>query len=61
MESKSSGQIAYEADCLRKPYYHPRVDGTLIPRLQWQALGAIERWSWEKNPTPRNWKESGND
>lgn len=40
MKSKTPGQIAYEADCNRRPYYHPRVDGTLIPRLSWQALSA---------------------
>lgn len=60
MEKKTPGQIAYEADCKLKPYYHPRVDGTLIKRLPWQSLSAIARWSWERNPTPRDWKESSN-
>lgn len=53
--SKSPGQIAYEEDVRRKPKYHPRYDGTVLPRVPWGELGAIERWSWEKNPTPRNW------
>ena len=45
---KSAGQIAYEADCKARPTYH---DGT--PRKAWDALGAPERWSWVRNPTPR--------
>jgi hypothetical protein len=57
----SPGQIAYIEDCRRKPYYHPRVDGTLVTRLPWEKLGAMEKYSWELNPTPRAWKESGND
>ena len=57
---KSPGQIAYETDCQRKPYYHPRIYGTLILRCSWQELSAIAKWSWEKNPTPRDWQESGN-
>ena len=31
------------------------LDGTVPPRLPWDQLGAIEKWSWEKNPTPRKW------
>lgn len=53
--SKTPGQIAYEEDVSRKPFYHPRADGTVVPRLPWDQLGAFERWSWEKNPTPRDW------
>jgi hypothetical protein len=52
---KTLGQIAYEQDVVRQPCYLPRVDGTRLPRLPWNELGAIERWSWEKNPTPRTW------
>lgn len=37
----SKGQIAYEADVKRKPFYH---DGT--PRKQWTELNDIEQWSW---------------
>ena len=51
----SPGQIAYEEDVRRRPHYHPRVDGTVVPRLPWTQLGAMEKWSWEKNPTPRGW------
>jgi hypothetical protein len=53
--TKTPGQIAYEQDVVRQPSYLPRVDGTRLPRLPWTELGAIERWSWEKNPTPRKW------
>ena len=49
------GQKAYEADLIRQPLYLPRVDGTRLPRRPWDQLGAMERWSWEKNPTPRTW------
>jgi hypothetical protein len=52
---KTPGQIAYEEDIVRQPCYLPRVDGSRLPRLPWGELGAIERWSWEKNPTPRTW------
>jgi hypothetical protein len=53
--TKTLGQIAYEQDVLRQPFYLPRVDGTRLPRSPWDQLGAIERHSWEKNPTPRKW------
>lgn len=49
------GQKAYEEDLIRQPFYLPRIDGTRLPRLPWDQLGAMERWSWEKNPTPRSW------
>lgn len=42
------GRSAYEADCAGSPLYH---DGTA--RKTWAHLGTIERWSWERNPTPR--------
>lgn len=51
----SPGQAAYEADCQRKPYYHPRVDGTVIARVPWEQLSAIAKWTWERNPSPREW------
>lgn len=44
-------QQAYEEDCRRRPNYS---DGT--PRKPWDALGALEQWSWQRNPTPREWK-----
>jgi hypothetical protein len=53
--TKTPGQSAYEEDVVRQPRYLPRVDGTRLPRRPWDELGAIERWSWEKNPTPRTW------
>jgi hypothetical protein len=59
--TKTPGQIAYETDCARKPFYHPRVDGILIARRPWDQLGAIERWSWERNPTPRQWGRGNDD
>jgi hypothetical protein len=42
------GQLAYEADVAAQPLYH---DGA--PRPTWADLGKVERWSWERNPTPR--------
>lgn len=48
MRNRTPGQIAYEADCKAYPTYH---DGT--PRKWWSRLGEAERWSWERNPTPR--------
>jgi hypothetical protein len=44
----SPGQIAYERDVEQRPFYD---DGTARPT--WYDLGAIARWSWERNPTPR--------
>ena len=54
--SMTPGEQAYEEDVARQPRYWPCVDGTRLPRRPWAELGAIERWSWEKNPTPRNWQ-----
>lgn len=45
---KTPGQIAYEEDVRLTPTY---LDGR--PRRAWSQLGEAERWSWERNPTPR--------
>ena len=45
---KSPGQVAYEQDCLARPTYD-----TGQIRIAWAKLGAVERSTWEKNPTPR--------
>jgi len=50
--NKTLGQIAYEEDCKRRPYYDVG-----IKRKAWDELGPIEKWSWEKNPTPREWNK----
>ncbi len=47
-ETKSPGQVAYERDITREPFYH---DGT--PRSTWLRLADIARESWERNPTAR--------
>ena len=47
-ETKSPGQVAYERDVAREPFYH---DGT--PRSIWSKLSDIARDSWERNPTAR--------
>lgn len=47
-QSKSPGQTAYEEDVRREPRY---PDGA--PRVGWSKLPDIARWSWERNPTPR--------
>lgn len=43
IDTKSPGQLDYEADLARRPTYH---DGT--PRKQWHELDAVSRWSWER-------------
>ncbi len=45
-----TGREAYQADVQRRPTYE---DGT--PRKTWGQLGQAERWTWDKNPTPRHW------
>lgn len=47
--TKSAAQLAYEADVAQRPLYH---DGS--PRVGWDRLDAVARWSWERNPTPRD-------
>ncbi len=47
---RTAGQIAYEADVQARPLY---FDGK--PRRAWDQLDEPVRWSWERNPTPRNW------
>lgn len=49
---KTPGQIAYEEDCRRKPYYRT---STKALRRTWDQLGEHEQRSWERNPTPRDW------
>ena len=44
----AAGRLAYEEDCRRHPRYH---DGS--PRRAWDDLSEHARWSWERNPTPR--------
>lgn len=39
------GRAAYEASLAACPVY---PDGT--PRKPWEALGDVERWSWERQP-----------
>lgn len=43
------GRIAYEADMRRCPFYHDNA-----PRRTWEQLSPEARWSWERNPTPRD-------
>lgn len=47
------GQLAYEQDLQRKPTYH---DGST--RKQWAELPEYAQWSWERNPTPRDYLNS---
>lgn len=49
--SKSAGQLAYEADVTARPRYD---DGTA--RKRWTELCEVARYSWDRNPTPRNWR-----
>lgn len=50
MARKTPGQLAYEEDCRRKPVY-PN-GGQRIP---WDRLPDHAQWSWERDPTPREW------
>ena len=50
MITKTPGQIAYDEDCARKPTYH-----TGEPRPSWESLDKVTQWSWDRNPTPREW------
>ena len=47
-----TGREAYKEDVRRKPTYH---NGQ--PRKQWDDLDAIAQWSWNRNPTPRDWPQ----
>lgn len=49
-DQKTPGQLAYEEDCRRCPHHH---DGS--PRRAWSEIGDVARWSWERNPTPRDY------
>jgi hypothetical protein len=42
-QTKTQGQIDYEADVKRRPTYH---DGT--PRRAWELLDEIAKWSWNR-------------
>jgi hypothetical protein len=47
-------KAAYAEDVRR----HPNYDNGK-PRCSWDALCDIAKWSWQRNPTPRDWhKES---
>lgn len=48
--AKTPGQIAYEEDCRRSPKY---ADGTR--RKSWDQLPRHCQWSWENDPTPREY------
>lgn len=43
-----TGKEAYEEDVKSRPSYH---DGS--HRKTWKQLGAVEQWTWERNPGPR--------
>jgi hypothetical protein len=47
------GEAAYIEDVRRRPNYH-----TGEPRLTWAQLDAWVKQSWERNPTPREWKQA---
>lgn len=47
---KSAGRLAYEADLVSCPIHE---DGTQRPA--WDGLSDVARWSWERNPEPREY------
>lgn len=47
----SPGRAAYEADVAARPAYD---DGT--PRKGWERLCDAAKWSWERDPRPREWR-----
>lgn len=52
----SPGHMAYLEDCRRQPFYI----GSHIKRRQWEDISPYEQATWERNPTPRDWKGKGN-
>lgn len=48
------GEAAYIEDVNRQPNYH---DGS--PRKSWEQLSEVERSTWVKNPTPREYGQRG--
>ncbi|CAB5187322.1 hypothetical protein UFOVP165_31 [uncultured Caudovirales phage] len=44
------GELAYNEDARRRPTYD-----TGEPRAAWATLDVAVQWSWERNPTPRDW------
>lgn len=49
-ETITPGHAPYLEDCRRKPTYHT---GKLRPL--WENLDSPTRWSWEREPTLRQW------
>ena len=47
-KTRTPGQVAYDLDCQRCPFY---AHGD--KRASWSELTDVARWSWERNPTPR--------
>lgn len=47
----TAAKAAYDEDVRRCPAYH---DGA--PRPAWEQLDPIAQWSWERNPTPREYR-----
>ena len=47
------GEIAYIEDVRRQPIYLHTGE----PRLTWAQLDAWVKQSWERQPTPREWKQ----
>ena len=52
----SPGHAAYLEDCRRQSLYI----GSDTKRRKWEELAPYVQATWEKNPTPRNWKGNGN-
>lgn len=47
------GELAYNEDVRRRPTYH-----TGERRPAWAQLDTRAKWSWERDPTPREWKQT---
>jgi hypothetical protein len=48
------GELAYNEDLRRQPIYLHTGE----PRPTWAQLDAWVKQSWERNPTPREWKQA---
>ena len=46
------GEFAYNEDVRRRPTYDKGA-----PRRSWAQLDDHAKASWERNPTPREWKQ----
>lgn len=52
-----TGEEAYAEDCRRQPDYPAQWGLEAAPRPAWSQLPEYAQWSWNRNPTPRGWRQ----